>query len=88
MSAFKRLLWVFIPMRDGRLRRHPQAFETFQEAQDAFERHTGVEWMDSFCAQSGPQAGFYPGEITEGPTRGSRIYPAVLRSPVALREAA
>ncbi len=69
------LIWVFIPMREGRLLRHPVAFETFAEAQEAFKRHTGVDWMDSFLAY--PSSGeSYPGEITEGPARGSKILPA------------
>ena len=87
MSHPKAILWVFIGMRDGRIKSHPQAYETFAEAQDAFKRHTGVEWMDSFCAFEG-YAGFYPGEITEGPTRGSKILPAYFRSHVAARREA
>ena len=87
MCQQRAILWLFIPMRDGRLKRHPEAYATFAEAQEAFQRHTGTEWMDSFCASQG-YGGFYPGEITEGPARGSRIYPAVFRSPGALRERA
>ena len=88
MSHPTAILWVFIPMRDGRLKRHPEAYETFAEAQDAFKRHTGVDWMDSFCAFQG-YGGFYPGEITEGPTKGSKILPAYFRKKVAAqREAA
>jgi len=88
MSVPKGLLWVFIPMRDGRLKRHPEVYETFQEAQDAFKRHTGVDWMDSFCAMNGSYEGFYPGEMAEGPARGSRIYPAIFRSPAPVRDSA
>ena len=89
MSHSKSILWVFIPMRDGRMKRHPEAFEKFDDAQEAFKRHTGVDWMDSFCAMSGMYEGFYPGEISEGPTRGSKIIPAVNRAHAAsLREAA
>ena len=82
MSQPKAILWVFIPMKDGRMKRHPEAYEQFAEAQDAFKRHTGVEWMDSFCAFQG-YGGFYPGEMTEGPTRGSKIIPAYIRSHAA-----
>jgi hypothetical protein len=71
-------------MRDGRLKRHPEAYETFQEAQDAFERHTGIAWLAAFCSMEGA----YPGEIAHGPTRGSKIYPAVIRSQAAVRQAA
>ena len=88
MSARQGLLWVFISMRQGRLHRHPEVYETFAEAQDAFKRHTGVEWIDSFCATNTSYEGFYPGEMAEGPARGSRIYPAVLRSPATLRRSA
>jgi hypothetical protein len=88
MSARQGLLWVFIPVRDGRLKRHPEAYETFSEAQEAFQRHTGVRWMESFCAVHRSSEGFYPGELSEGPSRGSRIYPAVLRSPSTLRRLA
>ena len=73
------LIWVLIPMRDGRLRRPPVAFETFAEAREAFKRHTGVDWMDSFTDFES-SGGFYPGEITEGPTRGSKILPATFRT--------
>jgi hypothetical protein len=75
-------------MRDGRLRRHPEVYETFQEAQEAFLRFTGVTWIDSFCAALRSAEGSYPGELSEGPARGSKIYPAVLRSPATLRESA
>jgi len=78
VSQPKAILWVFIGVRDDRVKSHPQAYETFAEAQDAFKRHTGVDWTDSFCAFEG-YAGFYPGEITEGPTRGSKILPAYFR---------
>jgi hypothetical protein len=66
-------------MRDGRLKRHPVAYETFAEAQDAFRKHTGVDWMESF-SRFESYGGFYPGEITEGPARGSKILPAYFRS--------
>jgi hypothetical protein len=88
MSSRQGLLWVFIPLQDGRLRRHPEVYETFAEAQEAFQRHTGVEWMESFCAAKQSSEGFYPGELAEGPSRGSRIYPAILRTPAALRRLA
>jgi hypothetical protein len=88
VSPQKAILRVFIPMRDGRRQRHPEACGKFAEAQDAFKRHTGVEWMDSFCAFQGC-GGFHPGEIPEGPIRGSKILPARFRShAAALREAA
>ncbi|HLY73296.1 MAG TPA: hypothetical protein VKU80_04190 [Planctomycetota bacterium] len=88
MKGRQGLLWVFIPMRDGRLKRHPEVYETFREAQEAFLRHTGVTWIDSFCAARRSVEGSYPGELSEGPARGSKIYPAVLRSPATLRESA
>jgi hypothetical protein len=80
----KVILWVFIGVRDGRMRRRPEAYETFAEAQDAFKRHTGVDWMDSFSAFEGYE-GFYPGEIMEGPARGSKILPVSFRPNVAAR---
>jgi hypothetical protein len=88
IKARSRLLWVFIPLWDGRLKRHPEVYETFREAQRAFERHTGVTWIDSFCAVDRSREGFYPGELSEGPAKGSKIYPAVRRSPSTLRRGA
>ena len=88
MSARQGFLWVFVPERDGRLKPYPEVYETFAEAQEAFKRHTGVDWIDSFCAPRRSHEGVYPGELIQGPARGSRIYPAVLRSPAVLRKPA
>jgi hypothetical protein len=66
-------------MRDGRLKRHPVAYQTFAEAQEAFKRHTGVDWMEAFTSYES-YGGFYPGEIADGPTRGSKILPAYFRT--------
>ena len=81
-----RVIHIFLPMSYGRLDGEPQLFEDFEEANEAFEEHTGISWgdLESRCEETGVDLD----TMLRAPSVGTRILFLELSCPSSRSEAA